>query len=415
MTYSDADYDDFEHTGPGTLMGRWMRLFWHPIFLSKDLVHNFPKPVRLLGEDFALFRGASGQAYLTEAKCAHRRTKLHLGWIRDEEIICRFHGWHYHAGSGACTKQPLEQRPFCDKVKLRTYPVKEYLGLIFVYLGEGEPPQFQRFPKLERQNCVIEPSVWFSDCNYLNNRENDPLHTAYTHATLGGAGFEMRGVASRVEASETCWGFNAVVVNADGFSETLQYGMPVINNVPAGGGVGADAELGVTTEHVGWKLPVDDEHGVHFLLFAAHVPEQHLAEYLARRERKRLDRERKALDRVLPSANELAHKVLAGEVRLDDFGPDDVDPPGIGIVLLQDLVIMYGQGTIHTERKKERLGSSDPTITLNRKLLRRELKALAEGRPLKEWRYVEDEVAIAYHSKTAATSDMIRTESTAKA
>jgi hypothetical protein len=152
---------------------------------------------------------------------------------------------------------------------------------------------------------------------------------------------------------------------------------------------------------------------VHFLLFAAHVPEQHVAEYRARRERKRLERERGGLDRALPSANEIAKRVLAGEIRLDDLGPEDIDPPGIGIVLAQDLVIMYGQGTIHTERKLERLGSSDPTIILNRKLLHRELKALAEGKPLKDWRYVQEEVPIAYTGH--ATSDLVQTDSTAKA
>ena len=53
-----------------------------------------------------------------------------------------------------------------------------------------------------------------------------------------------------------------------------------------------------------------------------------------------------------------------------------------------------GQGVIHTQRKKEILGSSDAQVALNRRLLKRELKALAEGRPLKEWRYIETEVPI---------------------
>jgi hypothetical protein len=63
--------------------------------------------------------------------------------------------------------------------------------------------------------------------------------------------------------------------------------------------------------------------------------------------------------------------------------------------MVQDWIIQKGQGVIHTQRKKERLASSDATVVINRKLLRRELRALAEGQPLKDWRYIEPEVPIA--------------------
>ena len=32
------DYTDFEHTGPGTLAGRYMRMFWQPIYRAEDLL-----------------------------------------------------------------------------------------------------------------------------------------------------------------------------------------------------------------------------------------------------------------------------------------------------------------------------------------------------------------------------------------
>ena len=392
--YTEVDYDDFEHVGPDTLMGRWLRRFWHPIFLSKDLRHDWPKPVRLLGEDFALFRGESGRAYLTQPQCPHRFAPLHIGWMRGEEIICRFHGWQYGAKSGQCVKQPFERRPFCDSVKLKTYPAQEYLGFVWVFLGDGDPPPMERYPRLESPNCYIEPTVVYNDFNYFNNRENDPLHTPFTHATVAGAGFQLRGVAASVRCKETNWGFEAVVVNDDGVTETLQYGMPLTNNVPAGGGRGADPDLGVWTEHFGWKLPVDDVRGVHFLLFAAHVPAGNMAEYKRRREAKRVELERKTANKQRLSAADATDAILAGKLRVDDLGPDDVDPPGLGLIMVQDWIIQKGQGVIHTKRKEERLASSDATVVINRKLLRRELRALAEGQPLKEWRYVEEEVPI---------------------
>ena len=32
-----ADWKDFEHTGPGTLAGRYLRRFWQPVYLAEDL------------------------------------------------------------------------------------------------------------------------------------------------------------------------------------------------------------------------------------------------------------------------------------------------------------------------------------------------------------------------------------------
>ena len=43
-----------------------------------------------------------------------------------------------------------------------------------------------------------------------------------------------------------------------------------------------------------------------------------------------------------------------------------------------------GQGPI-ADRSNERLGRSDLAIILWRKILERELRAMEEGRPLKEW------------------------------
>jgi hypothetical protein len=170
--------------------------------------------------------------------------------------------------------------------------------------------------------------------------------------------------------------------------------MPLINNVPGGAAIGADAELGVWTEHISWKLPVDDEHGMQLLIFAAHVPAKNLKQYLAKRDERKAKEAEEYSVRKRPSIREAAEAVLAGRIRIEDLGPDDVDPPGLGVVMVQDWITQAGQGVIHTERHKERLASSDATVVTNRRILRRELQALAEGKPLKQWHYDEKEVPI---------------------
>jgi len=50
---------DFVHTGPGTLAGQYLRRFWQPVFVSAQLKSGYAMPIRIMGEDFTLYRGAS--------------------------------------------------------------------------------------------------------------------------------------------------------------------------------------------------------------------------------------------------------------------------------------------------------------------------------------------------------------------
>jgi hypothetical protein len=61
----------------------------------------------------------------------------------------------------------------------------------------------------------------------------------------------------------------------------------------------------------------------------------------------------------------------------------DVDHPDLAIV--QDIAVQAGQGAIE-DRECERLGRSDAGIIVWRKILARELRAIAEGHPPKRWK-----------------------------
>ena len=131
------DFRDFVHTGPGTLAGRYLRMYWQPVYRSADLEIGRPVRIEIMSEFFTLYRGESGTAHLVADRCAHRGTQLLLGWVEGECIRCFYHGWVYD-GSGQCIEQPAEKESFARKVKIASYPVEEYLGLIFAYLGEGQ-------------------------------------------------------------------------------------------------------------------------------------------------------------------------------------------------------------------------------------------------------------------------------------
>ena len=176
------NFDDFVHTGPGTLAGRYLRMFWQPVCCSHELSVAQALPIRIMDEEFTLYRGESGAAHLVGYRCAHRGAQLSAGWVEGDFIRCFYHGWKYD-GAGRCVEQPAEAEPFAPKVRVPAYPVQEYLGLIFAYFGEGEPPPLPRYPKMESADISLDVAGLRRICNYFNNVENslDSAHVRFVH------------------------------------------------------------------------------------------------------------------------------------------------------------------------------------------------------------------------------------------
>jgi renierapurpurin 18,18'-hydroxylase len=107
---------------------------WYPLAWCDEL-----RAGRVLGREFGgepivLYRGASGQVFAREDRCAHRQVPLHLGVVTGDGLRCHYHGWKYDC-SGKCVDVPYlvkERRPN----GVRSYPVREIDGLIFVFPGD---------------------------------------------------------------------------------------------------------------------------------------------------------------------------------------------------------------------------------------------------------------------------------------
>ena len=371
--YTRTDYTDFAHTGPDTLAGRYMRKFWHPLYHSDRIQPGHAKPVRLLGEDFTLFRGESGTPYVVAFRCAHRGMQLSPGWIEGDNIRCFYHGWKYD-GTGQCVEQPAEPKPFSQKVKIPGYPTQEYLGLIWTYIGEGEAPPLPRYPDFEEFEGVLDIHSGPRMCNFFNNVENslDTTHSGFVHRGMTGAvdGFAE---SATFKVEESPWGIKNHVVWSSGKISTSQFGMPYMLHTKAHP---KEPDLLAYTEFLTIKVPVDDENHIQYLIMKYPLPPDKQQQYWERR--------KATLAKWVVPHCDVADQILAGRLRRED-----VDQETTEFLRVQDDVSQVGQGVI-ADRKNERLGHCDAGIIMIRKLWRRELQALAEGQPLKEWTYVSD-------------------------
>ena len=369
-----AKYLDFIHTGPNTLAGKYLRMFWQPVFCSHELGPGRAVPIRILEEDLTLYRGDSGSPHVIGFRCAHRRTQLSIGWVEGDCLRCFYHGWKYD-GSGQCVEQPAEPKPFADKVRIPSYPVTEYLGLIFAYLGKGNPPPLPRYPKLESSDISLDAVRLDRICNYFNNMDNslDNAHVRFVHGRhRETAHDEIVKGDPMISVAESEWGIKREVRYPNGKAITAYFGMPNINYL---NGQVVDPEI-KRADVLVFKVPVDDERHIHFEVRSIPFTGERAREWLQRRREKRA---REAANRAA-----LVEEVLRGRLHLNDIDPNRTD-----YVMVEDEIAQTGQGKI-PDRTHEHLGRSDTGVILLRQIWERELRALAEGQPTKQWTYRPD-------------------------
>ena len=87
-------------------------------------------------------RDAQGVVHGLRDRCPHRGVPLSLGKEEfPDTITCPYHGWTYRLEDGELVAVITDgpDSPICGKVGVQTFPTAEYLGLVWVYVGDGPP------------------------------------------------------------------------------------------------------------------------------------------------------------------------------------------------------------------------------------------------------------------------------------
>lgn len=360
-----ARYPDLADVGPGAPAGKFLRSFWQPVFVSDRLAAGKAMPLRLFAEDFTLFRGASGKASVIAPYCAHRGLKLSTGRVVGDAVECFYHGWTYD-GTGQCVAQPAEKRSFADKVKVGGYPTREYLGLIFCYFGEGEPPEFPRFKVCEEAPFTesrATPRAW----GFFTQLENsvDEAHFNFAHRRSGFADAGLNFDLPELGAEETDYG----ILRTGKRGNVTRIGHIVMPNCMFS--MAYDHAKG-WSEHLAWRVPVERDSHISFIVECIHKTAEEYKAYKVRREA-----ERAALATMEPAA-QLVARVMKGELHIDDVS-DRTD-----LVALQDMVVLSGQPR-DRRREDDLLAATDRQLVMLRAIWTREMRAIEDGGPRKRW------------------------------
>jgi phenylpropionate dioxygenase-like ring-hydroxylating dioxygenase large terminal subunit len=164
-----------------------LRGLWYMPTLASSLKPGVMRREMLLGEPVLLGRMTDGEIFALRDICPHRGVPLSAGKIVTENTVaCPYHGWRFRR-DGVCSAIPsLGEGQDLDpaKIRVRSYPVREQDGLVWLYMAaKSEAPNIEppRVPILNAIPRWHEAQPFPCGIDHAVIGLMDPAHAAYVH------------------------------------------------------------------------------------------------------------------------------------------------------------------------------------------------------------------------------------------
>lgn len=380
--------ESLTRVGKGTDAGEVLRRYWQPAALADELQGARPVvPVRLLGEDLVLFRDSEGELGLIGRHCPHRGADMCFGRLEENGLRCPFHGWHFNR-AGQCVEQPGEPEGsrMHEHIQSTAYPVVERNGIIWAYMGPGEPPAFPALDCFRAPHTHVFAFKGLWQCNWLQAMEVgiDPAHASFLHRFLqdedpaDSYGKQFRDKAGNTEIPMTK--LLRDFPRPEIFAEEADHGLKITALRHLGDGrthvritnqifpeaicIPMSREMTITQ----WHVPIDDESCYWYSMFTSFDQPVN----------KDLMREQRLKEHRLPD-----YSPLKGRHNNYGFDPEEQAREtytGMGLdINVHDQWAVESMGAIQ-DRTQEHLGKTDVAIIRYRRQLRAAILAVKEGR-----------------------------------
>jgi vanillate O-demethylase monooxygenase subunit len=145
---------------------------------------------RILGKPVVLFRTTGGMAVALEDRCVHRFLPLSRGELRDDQVVCGYHGMTYDA-SGKCVRIP-GQSLIPRTARVRSYRIAERWGCVFIWMGDvarADESEIIDVPFYNDESWAInrgEPLHIRAHYQLITDNLLDPTHVSYVHTSTFG-------------------------------------------------------------------------------------------------------------------------------------------------------------------------------------------------------------------------------------
>ena len=177
---------------------------WY-VACTPDEIAARPLGRQVCGEKIVFYRGEGGKVAAVEDFCPHRGAPLSLGVVRDGKLVCGYHGLEMGCEGKTISMPGQRVRGFpC----IRSYPVEERHGFIWVWPGDGklaDPDAIHHLEWANHPEWAYGGGLYHIDCDYRLMVDNlmDLTHETYVHASsIGQKEIDEAPVTTRIEGEQ---------------------------------------------------------------------------------------------------------------------------------------------------------------------------------------------------------------------
>ena len=166
-------------------LNMYLRNSWYVGAFSHEVTRE-PFQRFMLDEPLVFYRTEAGAPVVLNDRCIHRFAPLSAGCLEGDNIVCGYHGFTF-SPNGACVAIPgVKRTP--SKVGVKSYPVVEKWGWIWVWMGDEDNADETRIPDFH----YLDDAGWSGKSELLNLKcsynlvyENllDLTHAKFVHKT----------------------------------------------------------------------------------------------------------------------------------------------------------------------------------------------------------------------------------------
>lgn len=162
---------------------------------------------KLLGTSVVIYRDDQGQAIALHDRCPHRFAPLSDGTREGNEITCPYHGLRFNSG-GFCTHNPHGKGALPNKQVVRTFPIVEKHGFLWIWMAE-EQPDHSRLPDYPKLDEGPETGIGYTymklPVNYRMILDNvmDLSHVDHVHGEIITTRGKLSPLIPNVEESDS--------------------------------------------------------------------------------------------------------------------------------------------------------------------------------------------------------------------
>jgi vanillate O-demethylase monooxygenase subunit len=177
---------------------------WY-VACTPNEIDEKPLGRRICGESIAFYRGEENRVAAVEDFCPHRGAPLSLGYVSEGKLVCGYHGLAMGCEGKTISMPGQRVRGF---PQIRSYPVVERYGFIWVWPGDAAQADESKIPHLDwydNPEWAYGGGLFHINCDYRLMIDNlmDLTHETYVHSSsIGQKEIDETPSKTTVEADE---------------------------------------------------------------------------------------------------------------------------------------------------------------------------------------------------------------------